>query len=88
VSDFVYPAYFDMFRLKKGKQAAQYDHLKNRSSACSQILMAAIQTFMRKARSERQMGIGEKEKVTSCRTDRRLSIRSESSQEHHRSRSK
>lgn len=28
MSDFVYPAYFDMFRLKKGAKQAQYDHLK------------------------------------------------------------
>jgi hypothetical protein len=28
MSDFVYPAYFDMFRLKKGAKPAQYDYLK------------------------------------------------------------
>lgn len=28
MSDFVYPAYFDMFRLKKGAKQAQYDYLK------------------------------------------------------------
>jgi hypothetical protein len=28
MSDFVYPAYFDMFRLKKGAKSAQYDYLK------------------------------------------------------------
>ena len=61
MSDFVYPAYFDMFRLKKGAKPAQYDYLK-KVKRPFQILDGGYSDIHGRARSPRKWGSAKKKK--------------------------
>lgn len=61
MSDFVYPAYFDLFRLKKGAKPAQYDYLK-KVKRPFQILPGGYSDMHKNGRVETKFGSPEKKK--------------------------
>jgi hypothetical protein len=61
MSDFVYPAYFDMFRLKKGAKPVQYDYLK-KVKRPFQILDGGYSDIHRKGKVTTKWGSPEKKK--------------------------
>ena len=63
MSDFVYPAYFDMFRLKKGAKPAQYDYLKKVQAAVPDSRWRVFGYSQERARSPRN-GVRRKRRNT------------------------
>ncbi len=61
MSDFVYPAYFDMFRLKK-ERSRRNTTISRRSNGRSRFSMAAIPIFTRTASVKTKWGSPEKKK--------------------------
>jgi hypothetical protein len=82
MSDFVYPAYFDVFRLKKGAQPAQYDYLK-KVKRPFQILAGGYSDIHKNGKVETKWGSPEKKKHF-LKEDRRYH-RSQSRRKRHKS---